>query len=145
MRAKAEQLRLSKQRDYLDNREKRKATQLAYREKNRQRIRDAGRAYRAANPEKAKAISLNAHHKRRAAKADGMTGAEFFAWRKAAPKVCYWCGKDCKKDFAVDHYVPLSRGGKHQKDNLVIACPPCNATKRAKDPLEFAQSIGRLF
>ena len=141
----AAQVREAKREDYFRNIEQRKAAQLSYREKNRQRIRDVGRAFRAANPELAKAISLNARHKRRAAAVGGMTGPELAAWKRAAPKVCYWCGAKCAKAFHIDHYVPLSKGGKHEASNLVVACPPCNAKKRAKDPLEFAASIGRLF
>jgi hypothetical protein len=32
-------------------------------------------------------------------------------------------------DFQLDHVVPLSRGGVHEADNLVFACPSCNASK----------------
>jgi 5-methylcytosine-specific restriction endonuclease McrA len=40
--------------------------------------------------------------------------------------------------FHIDHVVPLSAGGRHSLDNLVLACAPCNLSKRravaANDP-----------
>lgn len=66
---------------------------------------------------------------------------------KKQPK-CYWC--NCKidyknsKSFHFDHYVPLAKGGSNTVDNLVVSCPKCNMSKKAKDPYEFAKSIGRL-
>ena len=30
----------------------------------------------------------------------------------------------------MDHIVPLSRGGKSTKGNLVVACEPCNSDKK---------------
>ena len=57
---------------------------------------------------------------------------------------CYWCNKPLKYDYHIDHYIPLSKGGEHTITNLVISCPDCNLKKHAKDPYEFANSIGRL-
>lgn len=59
---------------------------------------------------------------------------------------CYWCNvkfsKDIKKE--IDHYVPLSKGGLHDKYNIVVSCSLCNKTKSAKDPSVFANEIGKL-
>lgn len=96
------------------------------------------------NPDKRKAIMFNYGAKRRAWKASGLTGVEVRDWAAKQKKVCYWCGIRCAKSYHVDHYVPLSRGGAHELDNLVISCGPCNIKKNAKDPIEFAQSIGKL-
>lgn len=97
------------------------------------------------NPEKRKAISMANKAKRRSIEKDGDPTSVIFAWVQAAKKVCYWCGVKCKRKYHVDHYKPLSKGGKHEVSNLVIACPTCNLRKNAKDPLEFAASMGRLF
>lgn len=97
------------------------------------------------NPEKRKAISMANKAKRRAIEKDGDPTSVIFAWVQKAPKVCYWCGVKCKRKYHVDHYKALSKGGKHEVSNLVIACPTCNLRKNAKDPLEFAASVGRLF
>jgi 5-methylcytosine-specific restriction endonuclease McrA len=131
----------------------------AYGEKNKSAIQRRMRAYsvrtresrvgQAAewakkNPEKSKAIKQSYKHRRRATEKSGITGPELNAWKKSQAKICHWCGVECAKTFAVDHYYPLSKGGKHEVDNLVIACKPCNSRKSAKDPIEFANSIGRL-
>jgi 5-methylcytosine-specific restriction endonuclease McrA len=58
--------------------------------------------------------------------------------------VCHWCGKRCCKSFHIDHIQPLSKDGKHELRNLCIACPSCNLRKGDKDPIDFAQRIGKL-
>jgi 5-methylcytosine-specific restriction endonuclease McrA len=83
--------------------------------------------------------------RRRAQEAGGDSTAAVAAWVAAAPKVCHWCGIPCTAGYHVDHYVPLSKGGKHAVSNLVIACGPCNLRKNAKCPYEFARTFGRLF
>jgi len=44
---------------------------------------------------------------------------------------CYYCGQSFpKKDVTMDHIVPLARGGKSTKGNVVVACKPCNSDKK---------------
>lgn len=117
----------------------------AYYEANRERSLRKAAEWIARNPERAKAIKQNYKHRRRAQEDAGISSAELAAWKRAQKKVCYWCGSACSKGFVVDHYQPLARGGKHELENLVIACRPCNARKSARDPLEFAKLAGRLF
>lgn len=45
--------------------------------------------------------------------------------------VCNYCGTDDAK-WAIDHVVPLSRGGTNEPDNLVVACFACNSSKNDK-------------
>lgn len=60
-------------------------------------------------------------------------------------KKCYWCGVPLKnKKVHIDHYVPLAKGGLNSIENLVVSCAKCNLTKNAKDPIAFANSIGKL-
>ena len=105
----------------------------------------AAKAWVARNPERRQSISASYKHRRRAVEKAGISGPALAAWKMAQPKVCYWCGRDCSHAPIVDHYLPLAKGGKHEESNLVIACRPCNARKSAKDPLEFAATVGRLF
>lgn len=57
---------------------------------------------------------------------------------------CAICAKGVKKDYHVDHIVPLKRGGKHEPSNLQILCPTCNVRKSAKDPVSYMQERGYL-
>ena len=57
---------------------------------------------------------------------------------------CFYCG--CKlgegkgeKRPTLDHYMPLSRGGQHTKDNVVPACKHCNCSKYDKTPEEWGK------
>jgi 5-methylcytosine-specific restriction endonuclease McrA len=142
--------------------EEKKRYDAEYLKKNADRIRETHRKYLATkpgyasqkakewvarNPEKRRTISQHYKHKRRAQEAVGMTWAELHAWKKVAKKVCYWCGKKCPKAYCVDHYEPLSKGGKHEASNLVIACRSCNSRKSAKDPEQFRAETwhGTLF
>jgi len=44
---------------------------------------------------------------------------------------CHYCAQKFeKKDLTMDHIVPLSRGGKSTKGNVVVACKPCNSDKK---------------
>lgn len=97
------------------------------------------------NPEKRRVISLSYKARRRALEDGGISTGDLAKWIKAQKKVCYWCSKRCGRRFHVDHYIPLSKGGKHEECNLVISCPTCNLTKNARDPYDFALERGRLF
>lgn len=95
------------------------------------------------NPEKHRTSRKNRKYNRRAREGGGMTAAELRQWEAAQKKVCHWCGVRCD-DHEIDHRVPLAKGGKHERRNLVISCRPCNRRKGARDPVEFAQSMGKL-
>ena len=44
---------------------------------------------------------------------------------------CHYCAKTfAKSELTMDHIVPLSRGGKSSKGNVVVACKPCNSDKK---------------
>lgn len=116
-----------------------------YRAKRSDHLDSIKKIWRAKNPDKIRAIRFAYDSRRRAQESSGDSTAEICKWTIAAPKICHWCGIKCAKNFHVDHYEPLSKGGLHVVSNLVIACPHCNLTKNAKDPYEFAASVGRLF
>ena len=69
------------------------------------------------------------------------------AWwsRKVQGGVCYYCGSNVgAKNLTMDHIVPLSRGGKSKKGNLVQACKECNNKKKYLLPLEWAEYLNSL-
>ena len=58
--------------------------------------------------------------------------------QKTSRGKCHYCGKNViHKEITMDHLVPLARGGKSTKDNLVPSCKTCNAKKKSMLPLEW--------
>jgi 5-methylcytosine-specific restriction endonuclease McrA len=129
------------------NKDAKREYDRAYRRKNADKLDAIKKAWRAENKDKVSAVRQNYKHRRRAQEEGGISSADLLAWKRAQPKVCYWCGKKCAKNSTVDHYVALSKGGKHEASNLVIACRPCNVKKSAKDPEQFRAETwhGTLF
>lgn len=112
---------------------------------NREAATHASRKWTKNNPDKVKAIKQAYKARRKKWESGGMTSKELGEWLKKQSKICYWCGADCSSGYHADHYHPLSRGGIHEIENIVISCPTCNMRKKAKDPYEWAQDVGRLF
>lgn len=68
--------------------------------------------------------------KREKEKAKGLKASVW--WQNQLEKgVCHYCAQTFeKKDLTMDHIVPLSRGGKSTKGNVVVACKSCNSDKK---------------
>ena len=51
---------------------------------------------------------------------------------------CYYCCRSVgRENLTMDHVVPLIRGGKSRKGNLVPSCKECNNKKKYLLPLEW--------
>lgn len=62
--------------------------------------------------------------------------------QKTARGRCYFCAKKVAyKDLSMDHLVPLARGGRSTKNNLVPACKDCNNRKKSMMPLEWEEYL----
>jgi hypothetical protein len=90
------------------------------------------------------AIILRAWSNTRRSAEGKYTHADILRIGNAQKWRCHWCEKDTKHQYHVDHVIPLAKGGTHWPSNLVISCVPCNRSKNATDPIEFAQRLGRL-
>jgi 5-methylcytosine-specific restriction endonuclease McrA len=59
--------------------------------------------------------------------------------RKRAAGLCHHCGERFPPgDLTMDHLVPIIRGGKSTKGNLVPSCKKCNAERKHRLPFEQA-------
>jgi 5-methylcytosine-specific restriction endonuclease McrA len=60
-------------------------------------------------------------------------------WKqKLAAGICHYCGKKFTPDeLTMDHIVPIVRGGKSVKSNVVPACKECNNKKKYLTPVEL--------
>ena len=67
-------------------------------------------------------------------------------WKnKIAQRCCYYCGNETPMDeLTMDHIVPLARGGRSTKNNLVASCKECNNLKKTMLPMEWQEYMDRL-
>ncbi len=57
--------------------------------------------------------------------------------RRCSTGVCHYCGRQVgAKALTMDHLVPIIRGGRSTKGNVVPACKDCNAAKGHRLPFE---------
>lgn len=68
---------------------------------------------------------------------------DIIKFKEESEKICYYCGKKITKkdDLTVDHIIPVSKGGKTARDNLVIACKSCNAEKSNLDVSKYLEFV----
>jgi 5-methylcytosine-specific restriction protein A len=75
-------------------------------------------------------ITDPAHVKRERAKAREMRDSQW--WKQELGKgICYHCGgRFSREELTMDHLIPISRGGKSNKKNIVVSCKECNSLKK---------------
>lgn len=143
---------------YRLNTEKCQAAAKEWRQKNPDRARaiarkwaqnnaDAMREWREANPAKVKAYAALNKSRRRArieATPGHFTKSDIDRIRRLQAGKCAYCKASLESGYHIDHIVALCRGGTNFPSNLQLCCGPCNVRKSARDPIEFAQSIGYL-
>ena len=57
--------------------------------------------------------------------------------RKRGAGICHHCGgKFAPAELTMDHLVPIIRGGKSIKGNLVPSCKLCNTSRKHRLPFE---------
>lgn len=65
--------------------------------------------------------------------------------RKCAKGKCYYCGRnEPPGELTMDHIVPVIRGGRSAKKNVVPACKECNNKKKHYLPVEWEDYLDRL-
>ena len=65
--------------------------------------------------------------------------------RRQAKGICHYCGRSClPRELTMDHIVPVSRGGKSTKGNVVACCKECNNAKKQLLPMEWEQYLQKF-
>ncbi|MFW5901790.1 MAG: HNH endonuclease [Thermodesulfobacteriota bacterium] len=78
-----------------------------------------------------------AHLRREKCKARDLRQSQWWK-RQRAKGVCYYCGRRFPaRELTMDHIVPIARGGKTTKGNVVPCCKECNTRKKAHLPMEW--------
>jgi 5-methylcytosine-specific restriction endonuclease McrA len=64
-------------------------------------------------------------------------------WKNEVAKgLCHYCESKLKpSELTMDHVVPLSRGGKSTKGNIVPCCKDCNNKKKYMTPVDMVIKI----
>jgi 5-methylcytosine-specific restriction endonuclease McrA len=65
--------------------------------------------------------------------------------RRCAKGSCHYCGQSVPPgELTMDHIVPISRGGRSIKGNVVASCKECNNAKRHLLPMEWEQYLKNI-
>lgn len=77
------------------------------------------------------------HLRRERARARELRQSQWWKRRRAAG-VCHHCGARVgARELTMDHLVPIIRGGRSTRGNVVPACKTCNAAKQHRLPHEW--------
>lgn len=84
------------------------------------------------------------HVRREKAKARELRNSQW--WKNELGKgLCHYCGKRFHpRDLTMDHVVPVVRGGRSTRSNVVPACKDCNSRKKYMVPVEWQEYLARL-
>ncbi len=82
--------------------------------------------------------------KKERAKARQLRASQWWK-RKRSDGICHYCGGTfLPKELTMDHVIPIVRGGRSEKFNLVPCCKECNTQKRQMLPTEWGDYMNRL-
>lgn len=142
-KANPEAISRANKRHYYANRERMLARAAAYAKTHPEKNRENARAQYRKNPARYAVYSRNRKAMKKAAEGHH-TAAEISALYQRQRGRCVNCCASLATGCHADHIKPLIRGGTNWIRNIQLLCPPCNLSKKALDPIEWAQREGRL-
>ena len=98
------------------------------------------RRYNQKHPEKIRAQSKQYRARKRGAKRNDLTAAQWEAIKIHYGHRCVYCGRKMKQ-LTQDHLTPLIHGGDHTVSNIVPACRSCNGKKGPRNVLVPVQPL----
>ena len=82
--------------------------------------------------------------KRERARARELRASQWWK-RRIADGVCHYCRRRVGNGaLSMDHLVPLGRGGRSVRGNVVPACKACNSRKQSMLPVEWTDYVRAL-
>ena len=82
--------------------------------------------------------------RRERARARALRGSQWWKNRRSQG-ICYYCHRRFPpRELTMDHRVPLVRGGKSVRSNLVPCCRECNKAKENLLPSEWQAYLDHL-
>jgi 5-methylcytosine-specific restriction endonuclease McrA len=142
----------------VDNKERVKATNLAWRAANIDKMRAAdsarykansekrraqSKAWATANPEACRIIKQN-RNARKLGNGGNLSKGLSAKLLKLQQGRCACCGEHLGDNFHLDHIVPLVLGGANEDWNIQLLRAKCNMEKHTSDPIDFMQRKGML-
>lgn len=106
----------------------------SYYHRNRDTMRSQNARWYREHPEKNR-LNQKMRRARKSGTADNISPVQWDGILKTYDYRCAYCRSE--RPLTMDHLMPLSRGGKHCRDNIVPACIRCNCSKGPKTPLEW--------
>lgn len=84
------------------------------------------------------------HIKREKAKAATLRRSQWWKNLRGQGK-CHYCQERFPaRELTMDHIVPIARGGKTTRNNVVPCCKDCNNKKKHMLPLEWQEYLDKL-
>lgn len=114
-----------------------------YYKKNTEHCKERNKKWVKDNPKKKRAINSNRRSRSKNAY-EKITGHDVENILISQNYKCAYCRKSVKKNYHLDHIIPLAKNGQNNRKNIQATCPTCNARKHAKDPITFARELGKL-
>jgi 5-methylcytosine-specific restriction endonuclease McrA len=114
--------------------------QRAYGQRNREKALARVRSWQLKNRERVRVYGRSAKAKRRSA-TGSYTIRDVRAQLTRQHRKCFYCTTLLMGDaYEIDHFLPIRRGGASDRNNIVLACRPCNRRKSSRHPREFLLS-----
>ena len=113
-----------------------RSNQKAWREKNREHIKQYMKRWWAQNPEKKRSYKY--------ANKKNATTTELVGLMAAQGGACALCGDSIAQERHLDHKLPKSRGGVSDIKNYQWLCPSCNAAKGVMTNEELLVHIRKI-
>lgn len=118
-----------------ENRDAIRAQCRAYYEQNTDAVKAKSRDWAKANPDKQTAYAK----KKRAGRTGYVSPEAWLAICAEHDNRCAYCLQ--RAPLTQDHFLPISRGGLHQIENIVPACQSCNSRKHNRLVFDFVPQM----
>lgn len=114
-----------------------------YAASHREEARERASKWKQENPDKIR-VMVNNRRAMKAAATGSHTDQDIARIMRLQKGKCAICGAPIKSSWTIDHITALSKGGSNAARNIQLVCRSCNASKHARDQIEFMRSMGRL-
>jgi HNH endonuclease len=116
-----------------------------YRKANSIRLNKNNREWKRKNADKVRVTNLNRLARKKSANGSHTPEEIKDLMNKQDGRCAHaWCRVRIRKRYHADHIIPLALNGGNGIKNIQLLCVPCNLSKNASHPIDFAQRHGML-